>query len=77
MALLLLVGTILFLIKCGITPGTMLLWLENLLLSIVLRIEEADCQIRVKTPIVISNHVSWMDIVYLFTRLQPLSFVAK
>jgi 1-acyl-sn-glycerol-3-phosphate acyltransferase len=31
----------------------------------------------VKTPIVISNHVNWMDPVYLGARLYPLSFVAK
>ena len=32
---------------------------------------------KINSPIVISNHVNWIDIMYLSTIYYPLSFVSK
>lgn len=32
---------------------------------------------KINTPIVISNHVCWFDVLYLSTRFYPISFVSK
>lgn len=78
MSMLLLIGIIMLLIKLGRRKaGFLILWFERFLLERVIKIDDVDCEEKAKTPIVISNHVNWLDIVYLFICLQPLSFVAK
>lgn len=46
-------------------------------LSFVINIEDKNTIDFSSTPIIISNHVSWIDIVYLVTKLYPVSIVAK
>ena len=40
-------------------------------------VEEFDHTDKSTTPIVISNHVSWIDFIYMGTCLYPVSFLAK
>lgn len=40
-------------------------------------VEEFDHTEKSTTPIVISNHVSWIDFIYMGTCLYPVSFLAK
>ena len=43
----------------------------------VLKIKEHEVSEKIKTPIIVSNHVCWLDIYYLLIRCWPASFVAK
>jgi small basic protein len=40
-------------------------------------VEEFDPKVPVSTPIIIANHVSWIDFIYMGTCLSRSSFVAK
>lgn len=52
-------------------------FMKRVLFTWVFEVEELNKIESVSTPIVIANHVSWMDVVYLVTRLYPVSIVAK
>ena len=47
------------------------------LMGMIVRMEDHTVSSRVKTPILIANHVCWFDIVFLILKCWPLSFVAK
>ncbi len=49
-------------------------WILKLCASVQ---EEFDANERISTPIVISNHSTWMEIIYYGMYPQLLSFVAK
>jgi len=49
----------------------------DLALWSILGIKEECNPAKSSTPVVISNHVSWIDIVYLTQRIYPLAIVSK
>ena len=52
-------------------------YIGNLALWSILGIKEECDPEKSSTPIIISNHVSWIDIVYLTKRIYPLAIVSK
>ena len=52
-------------------------YVGDLLIWSILSVTEQGNPQAVITPIVISNHVSWIDIVYLTKRIYPLAVVSK
>jgi len=46
---------------------------------IAYRIKESEDyqKYKIKTPILISNHVSWFDIYYIGLTFGPISFISK
>lgn len=46
-------------------------------LSCIIDIFEYGRVSEIKSPLIISNHVNWMDIIYLMIILHPLGYVCK